>query len=183
MSNNSRDSTYGTTGALKRFFEGDGVTIVFVGTFVLAFLFIFSTVFTLFPGDDGYSKVYTSWTVGGITSDGAFDSDKSNLLCSDKIEITKNIKIELDYDSEAKYQLYFYDEDELFLGASEPNISSTMKIFTVDSIKEEFESAKYYRIVLAPASDDEYINIFEIFTYSGQITVYEKRRNQFNFSL
>ena len=96
--------------------------------------------------DDDYVKVNPTYSVGGLTDYGKFDDVKDSLYTKEVFEC-KGIEVQLDFDADITYEIYFYDEDENFVSKTE-ELSSSYK----DECPEE---AVYARIVIHPTFDED----------------------------
>lgn len=133
---------------------------------VLAIVFIVSLVGNIGnKDDDGYEKINLSYTIGAIDkTTGRPVEDDCAMYTKDIIECT-GIELYADFDSDIKYAVHFYDDNEVWLSCVE-NEGLNLKI------DEMPEDAYGVRIVIYPQNDEnDKISLFEKSTYKNQLTV------------
>lgn len=139
---------------------------------VLAFAAIVggvSIVTNLAGDEDGYKTVYPGYTVGGIDkTTGKVDNDEEcGLYTKDIIECT-GIKLSADFDSDIKYAVHLYDENDQWIRCVENEGLN----LTLEELDAEETAVHGVRIVIYPQSDEnEKISLFEKGTYANQLTV------------
>lgn len=122
--------------------------------------------------DDDYKKVSLSWEIGGLTSTGKYTETKKSIYTKESFSCD-GLKTILDFDSNIKYQVFFYDEKDVFISATE--------VLTESKEHEVPENAELARIVITPIwgsdvkKDDQVIkwhdNWFLDNKYSKQLTI------------
>lgn len=101
---------------------------------------------------------------GGINEQGVFFKTKQSIVTKDLIEC-QGLKIEPDFEASGEFQVFYYAQDNTFMGASDV-MEATDGIYEKG---ETFLLAKYCRIVIspdAPMDDEGYREVdFEIAFY------------------
>lgn len=140
-----------------------------VGCIVLAFVCLFGCV-SIFNGisekaNEDYQTVYPVYTVGGLDkTNGKPTDDECALYTKDLIECT-GIELYADFDSNIKYTVHFYDDNETWISCTE-NEGLNLKI------NEMPENAHGVRIAIYPQADEnDKVSFGERFTYANQLTV------------
>lgn len=122
---------------------------------------------------DDYEKVSLNFERGSLTTYGKYSETNESIYTKDSYDIEYGFKVELNFNSTIKYQLFFYDDLDNF-------ISSTN--YYEESI--DFESfnlpvgAKKVRLVITPIYSDELledekiIKWYEINKYSKQLKLH-----------
>lgn len=116
--------------------------------------------------NDDYKKVNLSYTVGEIDkTTGRPVENECAMYTKDIIECT-GVELYADFDSDIKYTVHFYNENEEWLSCVD-NEGLNLKI------EEDMpEDAFGVRIVIYPQSDENSkISLFEKGTYANQLTV------------
>ena len=119
--------------------------------------------------EDGFKEITPTFEVGGIDEDGKYLDTKASIYTKDLIK-AEQVKVELDFDADITYDLYFYYENE-FVETYSANDKS-LSINLVDELM-----ADGFRIVIHPtwsedvAEEDREIKLWEIGTLKNQIKV------------
>ena len=118
---------------------------------------------------DGYVQVDPQFTIGGLTETGAYKDTNASLYTKEAIE-ADSVRIKLEFDSNVKYQLFFYDENGNFVSAGTSLASGS----TTETLPE---GATCFRIVITPTwgedveEDDQKVTIFNKYSFEKQLTV------------
>ena len=116
------------------------------------------------------NEIHPTFEVGGLDANGKYVESKDTLFTPDAIEYNE-FSIKLDFDSDMKYQLYFYDENDEFVSKTEVLDSKYV---------DTTSSAKYVRVLLQPTWDkdvkeeDRKINVLEKVKLLNQVTICAK---------
>ena len=135
---------------------------------VLAFVAIVG-VFSIFgKDDDGYKTIHPGYSVGAISkTTGDFTEDEAAIYTKDIIECT-GIKLTADFDSDIKYTVHLYDEDDKWIRCVENEGLN----LTLEELDAEDTAVHGVRIVIYPQSDEnEKVSFLEKGTYAAQLTV------------
>ena len=125
----------------KKLFKGIFSTFIIVLVFILGASFISNIIKS---NDDGLKKINLTWEIGGLTSTGKYvESDKS--IYTKNLFDCNGLEVELDFDNNIKYQVFFYDEEDTFVESSQVLIESEK--FTIP------EDVTQARIVVTPIFD------------------------------
>lgn len=118
--------------------------------------------------EDGFYTVDLDFHVGGLNADGTYKETDGSLYTREAIE-ADTVKVALDFESNVKYALYFYDEfDEFVSGGVELGKGSETVVP---------EGATHFRLVITPIwgedvdAEDQKITIFNKNSYIKQLTV------------
>jgi hypothetical protein len=114
-------------------------------------------------------EIHPAFSVGGLTESGKF-VEQDNTIYTKELFECKDLSIEVDFESNIFYKIFFYSDSGDFISATE-NMTENF----VDSIPD---GAVYARVLISPdweslkvEKDDRVIRWFEIFKYSNQITI------------
>lgn len=139
----------------------------------LAVLLCFCAIFGLTKifGDNTQSMKKISSTifhVGGLNVKGEY-VDTDDTIYSDLFEC-RGLTIEQDFESLSKYQVFFYNEDKVFIGRTDEFRQESY------SIDDEFDIAKFCRVVINPmqSGDDSEtfkIRFYEVLGYANDLTI------------
>lgn len=118
--------------------------------------------------EEGYVVVNPSYAIGGINDEGKYEKTKLTVYTKELIK-ADSIKIELDFDNNIEYQLFFYDEKGNFVSATE----------TLTENYDEYlpEGATHFKVMITPLWDndveaeDKELNIFQVRKYTKQLTI------------
>ena len=135
---------------------------------VLVFVTLFGVVSIFGKDDDGYKTIYPSYSVGAISkTTGASTDDEAAIYTKDVIECT-GIKLSADFDSDIKYTVHLYDEDDKWIRCVENEGLN----LTLEELDAESTAIHGVRIVIYPQSDEnEKVSFLEKSTYANQLTV------------
>ncbi len=120
-----------------------------------------------------------SFTRGALSeTDGVFVSGKTSIVTEDLFEC-KGLKVIPDFDNTSQYQVFWYNEDEIYLGATDKMAASTKMVGSVPG------AAVYARVVIYPSQIDEdgkaikdfEIKLWDIAKYAGTLKI-EVARDQ-----
>lgn len=110
-----------------------------------------------------------SFDYGNLSSDGIFVEDKAAIYTKEAISC-KGLEVELKFENNIEYNIFFYQEDGSFLSAT----GFSRKSYTEDIP----EGARTCRIVIRPIDDDS-IAFYEIQTYAKQLTIKVDKNQRF----
>ena len=115
--------------------------------------------------DEGYKTINPTFSVGAVDkTTGRPIEDECALYTKDIIKCT-GIKLYADFDSDIKYTVHFYDDNEVWISC----IDNEGLNLTVEDMPEDTYGV---RIVIYPQSDENgKISLFERGTYANQLTV------------
>ena len=133
--------------------------IIIIILCVLGVGFLTSLLFKSFAGDT--EKVFTTFAVGCIDETGDIDDSELSIYTKKAIEF-EVLVVDWDEEKNGTYQLFFYDEDDEFVSASE--------VYNADAEIEMVEGATQARLVITPTlEEDDEINFFEVVKYSSYV--------------
>ncbi len=118
--------------------------------------------------DDGLKKISPTFEVGGLTETGKYKETKLSLYTKESFGC-QGLKITPDFDAKVNYQIYYYDEVDNFISASE--------VYTEGVTADVPASAIKARLVITPIWEsgtedkDKELNIFDALTYGGKLTI------------
>ena len=118
---------------------------------------------------DGYVQVEPKFSIGGLSATGAYVETNASLYTKEAIE-ADSVRVKLEFDSNVKYQLFFYDENGNFVSAGTSLASGS----TTETLPE---GATCFRIMITPVwgedveAEDQKVTIFNKGTYTKQLTV------------
>ena len=121
----------------------------------------------------------TAFTRGALNeADGTYVKGKTSIVTEDLFEC-KGLKVIPDFDNTSQYQVFWYNEDEIYLGATDKMGASTKTVGSVPG------AAVYARVVIYPQQVDEdgkaikdfEIKLWEISKYKKSIKI-EVARDQ-----
>ena len=122
--------------------------------------------------DQGYKTINPAFKVGALDeSTGRPVEDEKCALYTKNVIACTGIKLYADFDSDIKYVVHFYDENDSWLGCVE---NEGLNMTIDESMDEASELGDVYgvRIVIYPQSDENgKIGLFERGTYANQLTV------------
>lgn len=122
------------------------------------------------PKDNELKEIHPTFEVGGLDENGEYVDTKESIYTKKVIEYNE-LKVSIDFDANIQYQLFYYDEDDKFVSASE--------VFTKGH-NEESEETKYVRVLITPVYADDVedeekeIKWHEVFGYANQLTISTK---------
>jgi len=112
--------------------------------------------------DDPTKTLNPSWAIGGLTAQGQYLETKESIYTKNAFEC-QGLDIEIDFDNNISYQVFFYDFENDFL-------SSTGKLTANYNEETTPVLASYARIVVTP-KDDQKISWYEKGGYADQLTI------------
>ncbi|MBR5144356.1 MAG: hypothetical protein IKW53_04825 [Clostridia bacterium] len=117
--------------------------------------------------DQGYKTINPTFSVGAISADtGSYVDDECAIYTKEAIECTA-IKLSADFDSDIKYEVHFYDEDDSWISSVENG--GLNSYFDCEANGNPFHAV---RIVIYPQSDENgKVSLLEKFTYANQLTI------------
>lgn len=120
--------------------------------------------------DDGYKTIHPTYSIGGLdTTTGRPTDEKCAIYTKDIIECT-GIKLYADFDSDIKYVVHFYDENEEWIACEEnEGLNSAF-----EGLDAEIDGKSVYgvRIAIYPQNDEnDKVSFLEKATYGNQLTV------------
>ncbi len=101
------------------------------------------------------------WEIGAIDADGEFLKDTGSIVTKDFHNV-EDLEIELAKDAMVSYKVFYYDEDEAFISAS--------NALSADYAGTAPEGAVYFKLMVTPSNDAE-VSLLEIPGYVEQISV------------
>ena len=111
-----------------------------------------------------------TYSVGGLTEDGRYLETEGSIYTKDAFEC-QGIDVSLDFDSNVSYRIFFYDEDNDFISATEKQTGNYDETTTPYDVK-------FARIVITP-NDDEEIKWYEKNGYAKQLTIEVDKEQNF----
>ena len=101
------------------------------------------------------------YKIGALDEDGKFDDSKASIVTKD-FNTVDGLTVEFNEDAEVTVKIFFYDEDEKFVSATE-ELSSDYTFVETDGVK-------YFKVVITPTDDND-ITLFEKSGYAKQVTI------------
>lgn len=112
--------------------------------------------------DEEYKEVNVSYTLGGLDENGKVKDDEYSMY-SELIDDFESVRITMDFDNQIEYQLFYYDENNVFLDSSE--------VMSANSVhNRETLGKSNFRIVIR-TTDDTKLNFINKFKYANQLKV------------
>lgn len=117
----------------------------------------------------------TEFSVGGINAQGNYVESKTSIYTKDMFEC-QGLTIEPDFEATGTYQVFYYDENKNFMGATE-DFNAADGVYTKGSA---FPFAVYARIMITPAvpTDEDgnieenfKIRFYEVVGYANDYTI------------
>ena len=124
---------------------------------------------------------------GALDANGLHVESKTSIYTKDLIEC-QGLEIEPDFEVSGTYQVFYYDTNKQFLGASALQDSQTDGVYTKGM---EYPLAKYCRIVISPTAsvdedgyvdEDWKIRFYEVTSYANKYTIKVAKDQKFDFS-
>ena len=104
-----------------------------------------------------------SYDVGSLGTDGKYVNDESKIYTKEKFACD-GLKATLDFDSEIKYQIFFYDSVDNFISKSDEYESGY--------VADIPWNAAFSRIMITPTNDeDEKVSFMEKYKYGNQLHI------------
>ena len=98
--------------------------------------------------EDGYEKVAVKYEIGGLTSNGKYEESEKTLYTKAGFNVEdKTVFVDIDFDATVQYQLFYYNENDEFLSATE--------VMTVDYTAEAPEGAVTCRVEITPVWSED----------------------------
>ena len=119
--------------------------------------------------DEGFELVDVAFERGGLDGNGVYVNTKASIYTKEAFKCNDTVKIKLDFDSNIKYELYFYGENDSF-------ISKTDSFEKTEDV-EVASGATYARLVITPIwdedvkEDNQNVGFFEVNKYAKQLLV------------
>ena len=138
-------------------------TILWVVVGILA-LFLIVGLFNPIVDEDGRVELNLQYEIGALDEQGKYKSSETTIY-SEMFDC-KGLNVELDFDAEVTYKIFYYDADGKFVFVSE-------ELDDDYNVENSVEEAVQARIVIYPVSDDEdfKLNFFTKIKYANQLTV------------
>lgn len=120
--------------------------------------------------EDGLTKVNAGYEIGALSATGDYEESEGSLYTKEAFECEGGVKVELDFDATVKYKVFFYNDNDAFISASE-ELDKT-------ATTEAPEGATHARVMVTPIWDadvdteDQVIKWYNKGTYTKQLTVY-----------
>lgn len=118
---------------------------------------------------DGYVELNLNYKLGGLNEEGTYVDTNLSIYTKEAFSLEK-IKAVLVFDSNIKYQIFYYDDMDKFISSSDEMIAN----YIGDTIPENATQA---RIMITPIwgesvkSEDKELNVFKISKYAKQLTI------------
>ena len=109
-----------------------------------------------------------NFEVGGLDANGEYKKTEKTIYTKESFECL-GLEIKLDFDSNVKYQVYFYDELDKFLTTSEA--------YEESMVLEVPEEARYARLVVEPVweadvkENDRVCHWYDTYKYVNQLEI------------
>ena len=113
---------------------------------------------------------------------GYLDAKTGDFVKSDTMLVTKDpfecqgLSISADFTSNTEFEVYYYREDQSYIG------KTTVQTGTYDK-GTTFSNAKYARILLRPVLDEEKIALWDVYKYASQVSVSVSKDQSFEAPL
>ena len=138
---------------------------IITGALVLVFVLIASAFVKIGNMETSKKLTIGDYQVATINATGKVSESKQNIVTKDLLQL-EDIEIKLDEDATISYKVYYYDEDEKFISASD--------VKTSDYEIENVSNAKYVRVLITPAQVDgepAEVSALNMHNYTSQITI------------
>ena len=135
------------------------------GALVLVFVLIASAFVRIGNMETNKKLTIGDYQVATINATGKISESKQTIVTKDLLQL-EDIEITLDEDATISYKVYYYDEDEKFISASDT--------LTSDYEVENVLNAKYVRVLITPALVDgepAEVSALNMHNYTSQITI------------
>lgn len=150
----------------------------------LAALVLFGAVGAVasFATNDTKTIGFSEFEIGSLNEvDGQYVEDKTAIFTKDAFEC-QGLKVKPEFDSDVTYQIFWYNEDELYLDCTQ---KTTLK--SAQFVGSTPELAKYARIVIFPSQLDEEgkqikdfkVSIFDIPTIVKNLKITVNKEQEF----
>lgn len=124
---------------------------------------------------------------GAIDSTGAFVKSDTSIYTEDYIEC-QGLKIEADFDATGTYQVFYYDSNKKFAGATDVYDTSTSPVYDKGNT---FAFAKYCQIVITPdvitdedgyVDEDYKIKFYEVAGIANKFTITVNKEQSYSWT-
>ena len=122
--------------------------------------------------DDGFERVNVGYEVGGLTDSGIYEKSEYTLYTKNGFDVEdKTVSVDINFDANITYQLFFYDENDEFIEGS------ATTVLTTDYKADAPADAVTCRIEITPVwdedvkDDDKKIGWLDKGGYASQLTV------------
>ena len=112
-------------------------------------------------------EIHPSFSVGGLSKDGEYEDTNDTIYTKDAFE-AKGLEIKLDFDSNVKYQVFFYDKLDKFISCTEVYTES-QDIFVPANARARLEVTPIWG---ADAPIEKVIKWYETVKYASQLEVW-----------
>lgn len=116
--------------------------------------------------DEGYELVKTDFDRGGLAASGKYSDTKASIYTATAFEVNDTVRVKLDFNSTVTYKVFFYDDDNTFVSASE-EYAKTADV-------EVPEGATCARLVVTPIWDSDVKEANRVVRF-WQVGKYEKQ--------
>ncbi|MBQ9069924.1 MAG: hypothetical protein IJY23_01075 [Clostridia bacterium] len=119
--------------------------------------------------EEGYINVDPKFYIGGLNSDGEYVDAENSIYTRDAFECEESVKVILDFDSNVKYQVFFYDDVDEFISATDVVQKGAEFVTPAD--------ATHARILVIPIWDaeieteDRVVKWYSINKFANQLTI------------
>ena len=103
-----------------------------------------------------------TYAIGILDSEGNYEQGTTSIYTKDYHSVD-GLTVELKDDATVTYKVFFYDENEDFVGVASD-------LSGISDIVENANSVEYFRVMITPTNDAE-VSFFEIDDYAGQLTI------------
>lgn len=135
------------------------------GALILVFALVIGAFVRIGNMETNKKLTIGDYQVATINATGKISESKQNIVTKDLLQL-EDIEITLDEDATISYKVYYYDEDEKFISASDT--------LTSDYEVENVSNAKYVRVLITPALVDgepAEVSVFNMGNYTSQISI------------
>lgn len=168
----------------RRRFRNTNLTRVVSAVLAVAFLVGAVIGVTALFGRDSKKVSPSKFSVGAVNANGLYVKSNTSIYTKEFIEC-QGLTIEPDFEASGTFQVFYYDPDKVFIGATEVMNASEGVYSKLDT----FTFAKYCRIMITPdlSSDtdskrDEKITFLKVRGYANDYTVTVDRKQDFAYS-
>ena len=119
--------------------------------------------------DEGYELVKTDFDRGGLAASGKYSDTKASIYTATAFEVNDTVRVKLDFNSTVTYKVFFYDDDNTFVSASE-EYAKTADV-------EVPEGATCARLVVTPIWDSDVkeanrvVRFWQVGKYKKQLSI------------
>lgn len=142
--------------------------VITVISFVMSLVMFGAFIFGLFarPGETTETLGRSNYAIGAVDDSGKVIESKKSVY-SKAMNTIDGLDIDLADDATISYKLFYYDEEENFVSATEALTSDVTEASVPDNVE-------YFRIVITPAQvdgEDVELSIWNVGKYLGQVEV------------